>query len=121
MSRDICLRCPDTSQDARGGIRTHIPCCGPSILSRLRIPIPPPGPASGVYGSDPPPDLGSLGPKNRNFAGLTGYLGLLATIEHKVEASALTHTTRLPGLRGPTALLRLQSDEQLIPLTDRKS
>jgi RNA polymerase sigma factor (sigma-70 family) len=34
-----------------------------------------------------------------------------------VEASALTHTTRLPGLRGPTALLRLQSDEKLIALT----
>jgi RNA polymerase sigma factor (sigma-70 family) len=34
-----------------------------------------------------------------------------------VEASALTTTTRLPGLRGPSALLRLQSDEKLIVLT----
>src|SRR5271167_3362033 len=34
-----------------------------------------------------------------------------------VEASALTHTSRMPGLRGPSALLRLQSDEKLITLT----
>jgi RNA polymerase sigma factor (sigma-70 family) len=36
-----------------------------------------------------------------------------------VEASALTHTTHLPGLRGPSPLLRLQSDEKLIALTRR--
>ncbi len=34
-----------------------------------------------------------------------------------MEASALTHTSSLPGLRGPSALLRLQSDERLIALT----
>ena len=34
-----------------------------------------------------------------------------------VEASALTHPSRMPGLRGPSALLRLQSDEKLIALT----
>jgi RNA polymerase sigma factor (sigma-70 family) len=34
-----------------------------------------------------------------------------------VEASALTHQSRMPGLRGPSALLRLQSDERLITLT----
>ena len=36
-----------------------------------------------------------------------------------VEASALTPTSRMPGLRGPSALLRLQSDEKLIALTRR--
>ena len=36
-----------------------------------------------------------------------------------MEASALTHTSRMPGLRGPSALLRLQSDERLIALTRR--
>jgi len=36
-----------------------------------------------------------------------------------VEASALTHTTHLPGLHGPSPLLRLQSDEKLIALTRR--
>jgi RNA polymerase sigma factor (sigma-70 family) len=36
-----------------------------------------------------------------------------------VEASALTHASALPGLRGPSALLRLQSDERLIALTRR--
>ena len=34
-----------------------------------------------------------------------------------MEASALTHTSSMPGLRGPSALLRLQSDERLIALT----
>jgi len=34
-----------------------------------------------------------------------------------MEASALTHTSGMPGLRGPSALLRLQSDERLIALT----
>ena len=34
-----------------------------------------------------------------------------------MEASALTHTSSMPGLRGPSALLRLQSDERLITLT----
>jgi RNA polymerase sigma factor (sigma-70 family) len=36
-----------------------------------------------------------------------------------VEASALTHSSRMPGLHGPSALLRLQSDERLIALTRR--
>ena len=36
-----------------------------------------------------------------------------------MEASALTHASALPGLRGPSALLRLQSDERLIALTRR--
>ena len=36
-----------------------------------------------------------------------------------MEASALTHSSRMPGLRGPSALLRLQSDERLIALTRR--
>src|SRR4051812_15042602 len=34
-----------------------------------------------------------------------------------MEASALTHSSSMPGLRGPSALLRLQSDERLITLT----
>ncbi len=34
-----------------------------------------------------------------------------------MEASSLTQPTSIPGLRGPTALLRLQSDERLIALT----
>jgi len=36
-----------------------------------------------------------------------------------VEASALTHSSAAPALRGPTPLLRLQSDERLIALTRR--
>ncbi len=36
-----------------------------------------------------------------------------------MEASALSHPNRIPGLRGPSALLRLQSDERLIALTRR--
>jgi RNA polymerase sigma factor (sigma-70 family) len=36
-----------------------------------------------------------------------------------MEVSALTHPSSIPGLRGPTALLRLQSDERLITLTRR--
>src|SRR5450631_2482533 len=35
-----------------------------------------------------------------------------------MEASALTRTS-VPGLRGPSALLRLQADERLIALTRR--
>ncbi len=36
-----------------------------------------------------------------------------------MEASAATHTSSLPGLRGPSPLLRLQSDERLIAMTRR--
>ncbi|HEX3910379.1 MAG TPA: sigma-70 family RNA polymerase sigma factor [Solirubrobacteraceae bacterium] len=36
-----------------------------------------------------------------------------------MEASALTHSSVVPALRGPTPLLRLQSDERLIALTRR--
>jgi RNA polymerase sigma factor (sigma-70 family) len=36
-----------------------------------------------------------------------------------MEASALTRSSSMPGLRGPSALLRLQSDERLIALTRR--
>jgi RNA polymerase sigma factor (sigma-70 family) len=36
-----------------------------------------------------------------------------------MEVSALTHASSMPGLRGPSALLRLQSDERLIALTRR--
>jgi RNA polymerase sigma factor (sigma-70 family) len=36
-----------------------------------------------------------------------------------VEASALTNTSSISGLRGPSPLLRLQSDERLIALTRR--
>jgi RNA polymerase sigma factor (sigma-70 family) len=57
-------------------------------------------------------------PQDRNFGSLTGYLGLAATIETTLEASALTRTS-VPGLRGPSALLRLQSDERLIEMTRR--
>src|SRR5580693_4551533 len=36
-----------------------------------------------------------------------------------MEVSALTHPSSISGLRGPSALLRLQSDERLITLTRR--
>ena len=36
-----------------------------------------------------------------------------------MEVSALAHTGSMPGLRGPSPLLRLQSDERLIALTRR--
>src|SRR2546423_13317212 len=34
-----------------------------------------------------------------------------------MEVSALTHSSSVPSLRGPSPLLRLQSDERLIALT----
>ena len=36
-----------------------------------------------------------------------------------MEVSALTHASTAPGLRGPSPLLRLQSDERLLALTRR--
>ena len=36
-----------------------------------------------------------------------------------MEVSALSHPSSISGLRGPSALLRLQSDERLIALTRR--
>src|SRR5947199_4911493 len=36
-----------------------------------------------------------------------------------MEVSSLTHSSSVPGLRGPSPLLRLQSDERLIALTRR--
>ena len=36
-----------------------------------------------------------------------------------MEVSALTRTSSMPGLRGPSPLLRLQSDERLVALTRR--
>ena len=36
-----------------------------------------------------------------------------------MEVSALTHTGAMPSLRGPSALLKLQSDERLIAMTRR--
>src|SRR5437879_8904970 len=36
-----------------------------------------------------------------------------------MEVSALTHASSVPGLRGPSPLLRLQSDEGLIAPTRR--
>src|SRR5216683_6186986 len=36
-----------------------------------------------------------------------------------MEVSALTHASSVPGLRGPSPLLRLQSDERLIALVRR--
>ncbi|HTA34229.1 MAG TPA: sigma-70 family RNA polymerase sigma factor [Solirubrobacteraceae bacterium] len=36
-----------------------------------------------------------------------------------MEVSTLSHPSSIPGLRGPSALLRLQSDERLITLTRR--
>src|SRR5947199_3399188 len=36
-----------------------------------------------------------------------------------MEVSALTHSSSVPGLRGPSPLLRLQSDERLVALTRR--
>ncbi len=38
-----------------------------------------------------------------------------------MEVSALTHQGSMPSLRGPSALLRLQSDERLIALTRRSN
>src|SRR6058998_2182660 len=36
-----------------------------------------------------------------------------------MEVSALTHSSSVPGLLGPSPLLRLQSDERLVALTRR--
>jgi RNA polymerase sigma factor (sigma-70 family) len=45
--------------------------------------------------------------------------GVKAAIGPSVEVSALKQTNALPGLRGASPLLRLQSDERLIALTRR--
>src|SRR5262249_51396699 len=43
----------------------------------------------------------------------------IATTGSCVEASAFTHSRAMPRLRGPSPLLRLQSDDKLIALTRR--
>jgi RNA polymerase sigma factor (sigma-70 family) len=84
------------------------------------MPIPPPGPGSFSVWEGLSPARGNvLTSLDRNSRALTGYLEVQATIGAPVEASALTHTAGMPGLRGPSALLRLQSDERLIALTRR--
>jgi RNA polymerase sigma factor (sigma-70 family) len=56
---------------------------------------------------------------DRNSHAGTVSRGLEAPIGPSVEVSTLTHTSTIPGLRGASSLLRLQSDERLIALTRR--
>jgi RNA polymerase sigma factor (sigma-70 family) len=54
-----------------------------------------------------------------NFCAATVSLVTTAGIGLHMEVSSLSHPSSIPGLRGPSALLRLQSDERLIALTRR--
>src|SRR5271163_2813871 len=113
----------------------------PPILSRLRLPISPPGPGA-VYGSEPAAESAafrsSLGSRLACLIGGFGplYVGKLiarkaqllrcygvvvsdSSYQTVMEVSTLSHPSSIPGLRGPTALLRLQSDERLIAMTRR--
>src|SRR6204780_4215817 len=57
--------------------------------------------------------------RKRNFCAATVWLVTTAGIGLSMEVSSLSHPSSIPGLRGPSALLRLQSDERLISLTRR--
>src|SRR6266516_4793701 len=92
----------------------------PRILSPLRMPIPPPGPASASLRRRRLSQCARVRPRaseTRRLLRCQGGYGSLTRIGRLVEASAFTHASALPGLRGPSALLRLQSDERLIALT----
>src|ERR1700731_27493 len=65
------------------------------------------------------PGEASPEPEDRNSDAGTVSLGAKAPIGPSVEVSALTHTSTIPGLRGASPLLRLQSDERLIALPRR--
>src|SRR5262245_47585284 len=78
-------------------------------LSRPRLPVPPPGPHEQATLWD------ATFRDSTVFAGAgSGSVPLF-----RVEASALKHAAAAEGLRGPTPLLRLQSDERLVSLTRR--
>ena len=78
-----------------------------------------------AYAVPPPGQAGresmtaKLAPADRNSSLGTVYQGEKGASGRLVEASALTHSRTLPGLGGPSPLLRLQSDERLIALTRR--
>jgi RNA polymerase sigma factor (sigma-70 family) len=57
--------------------------------------------------------------RDSNFCAATVSLVTTAGIGLHMEVSSLSHPSSIPGLRGPSALLRLQSDERLIALTRR--
>src|SRR6266571_178066 len=92
---------------------------GPRILSPLRMPIPPPGPALASLRRHQVRQCEPVRPCKSETSQLLrcqGGYGSLTRIGRLVEASAFTHASALPGVRGPSALLRLQSDERLIAL-----
>jgi RNA polymerase sigma factor (sigma-70 family) len=107
---------------------------GLPILSRLRIPVPPPGPyrpslrertgASRVLFSSPytdpltlPDRLALQAHRPQLLDWYRVFIGE-AAIGPTVEVTALKPNA-LTGLRGPSPLLRLQPDERLIALTRR--
>src|SRR5438876_5649488 len=89
--------------------------CGRRILSPLTLPVCLPGPRD-------PSALQSANLPAVSRAQLACCYGVDETESRfglSVEVSTLTHASTAPGLRGPSPLLRLQSDERLIALTRR--
>src|SRR5947208_6323607 len=93
-------RCPERDSNPQGP-------CGRRILSPLTLPVCLPGPRD------------ASAPAERNLAVGTVSWVLKGRSGSAVEVSALTHTSAASALRGPSPLLRLQSDERLIALTRR--
>jgi len=65
------------------------------------------------------PVYGGESQLRRNFSAATVSLVATGSYRTVMEVSALSHPSSISGLRGPSALLRLQSDERLITLTRR--
>src|SRR5438876_567265 len=89
--------------------------CGRRILSPLTLPVCLPGPRD-------PSALQSANLPAVSRAQLACCYGVDETESRfglSVEVSALTHAGSTSALRGPSSLLRLQSDERLIALTRR--
>src|SRR5438067_11994332 len=101
-------RCPERDSNPQGP-------CGRRILSPLTLPVCLPGPRD-------PSALQSANLPAVSRAQLACCYGVDETESRfglSVEVSALTHASTAPGLRGPSPLLRLQSDARLIALTRR--
>src|SRR5438477_1591165 len=101
-------RCPERDSNPQGP-------CGRRILSPLTLPVCLPGPRD-------PSALQSANLPAVSRAQLACCYGVDETESRfglSVEVSALTHASTAPGLRGPSPLLRLQSDERLVALTRR--
>src|SRR6266699_6556851 len=100
------------ADDARGGTRTHMPFRAADFKSAAYAH----SATRACLGQSTPPSGEQCAPvrpresETRRLLRCQGGYGSLTRIGRLVEASAFTHASALPGLRGPSALLRLQSD-----------